>query len=98
MALESSDPAMGDVNTRGWTARPPVSACTYVLDPVGPRGRAGGPSRGGEPQPHHLRRKRHDLVLRRRARGGPEGAGDAVFHEPHVPRLADGDEDELGGA
>ena len=56
---------------------------------------------------HHLRRERHDLVLRHRARGGPErpqGAGDAVLHEPHVPRLtllvrlaaaADGDEDPV---
>ena len=47
--------------------------------------------RSGEPQPHHLRRERHDLVLRRQARGGPErpeGAGDAALHEPHDPRLA----------
>ena len=44
-----------------------------------------------KPQPHHLRQERHDLVLQRRARGGPEhpeGAGDAVLHEPHVSRLA----------
>ena len=59
-----------------------------------------------KPQPHHLRRERHDLVIRRRARGGPErpdGAGDAGLHEPHVLRLAllvrlaaaDGDEDPV---
>ena len=61
-----------------------------------------------KPQPHHLRRERHDLVIRHRARGGPErpeGAGDAGLHEPHVLRLAllvrlaaaDGDEDPVGG-
>ena len=61
-----------------------------------------------KPQPHHLRRERHALVIRRRARGGPErpeGAADAGLHEPHVLRLAllvrfaaaDGDEDSVGG-
>ena len=43
---------------------------------------AGGPGRRVESQPHHLRRKRHDLVLGRRAReAGPqrlEGAGDVA--------------------
>ena len=44
-----------------------------------------------EPQPHHLRRERHDAVRLRRVRGGPQGpdrAGDAALHEPDVRRLA----------
>ena len=52
---------------------------------------AGGPGRRLEPQPHHLRRERHDAVRRRRVRGGPQGpdrAGDAALHEPDVRRLA----------
>ena len=87
-----------------FTIRPPYSNLR------GRRGGAGnrplGTGRSGEPQPHHLRRERHDLVLRHRTRGGPErpqGAGDPVLHEPHVPPLAllvglaaaDGDEDPV---
>ena len=52
----------------------------HVLD-------AGGAGRRLEPQPHHLRRERHDAVLRRRALGRPERpdrACDAALHEPPV--------------
>ena len=71
--------------SRRWSTRPArelrrqphpsrVSGSTRASTPAA---RAAGAKRS----PHHLRRERHDAVVRRRARGGPErpeGAGDDV--------------------
>ena len=49
---------------------------------------AGSPGRRLEPQPHHLRRERHDAVRRPRARRGPEGPT-RTRGRPWISRFSD---------